>query len=108
MCWCALIRIRLCGGLVGAYRPILIAIACMYLVYDKVRLIGLCMNSAKVSMYHLLLKFRSSLSEIELLGQHGTMLPPDMMGLTDEQVQIKSPSYVYMYINCCVDIHVLI
>ena len=25
-------------------------------------------------------------TEIELLSQHGTMLPPDMVGLTDEQV----------------------
>ena len=25
-------------------------------------------------------------TEIELLGQHGTMLPPEMVGLTEEQV----------------------
>ena len=28
----------------------------------------------------------SNSTEIELLGQHGTMLPPEMVGLTEEQV----------------------
>ena len=30
-------------------------------------------------------------TEIELLSQHGTMLPTEMVGLTDEQVVLYTP-----------------
>ncbi|XP_058454390.1 cilia- and flagella-associated protein 298-like isoform X2 [Malaya genurostris] len=40
-----------------------------------------------VTIYNGRLKVSRVCSEIEELAKHGTMLPPDMLGLTDEQVQ---------------------
>ncbi|XP_052868745.1 cilia- and flagella-associated protein 298 [Anopheles cruzii] len=57
-------------------------------LYETVTGIGIDQLAYElVTIYNGRLKVSRICSEIEELAKHGTMLPPDMLGLTDEQVE---------------------
>ncbi|XP_058821590.1 cilia- and flagella-associated protein 298 isoform X2 [Topomyia yanbarensis] len=60
---------------------------CQFLYEAKTTITVEALALELVTIYNGRLKVSRVCSEIEELSKHGTMLPPDMLGLTEEQVQ---------------------